>query len=73
MSKRKTKPPAPLTDPLRTAIIESEIPLLRIAREADIARASLIRFRDGQTSLRLDVADRLAAFFGLALVTRKGK
>jgi transcriptional regulator with XRE-family HTH domain len=59
----KGKPKAPLTDPLRQAIVDSGLPLLRLASETGIARASLIRFTRGETSLRLDVADRLAAYF----------
>jgi len=57
----------PLTDPLRQAIVDSGLPLLRLAKETGIARASLIRFVRGETSLRLDIADRLAVFFGLEL------
>ena len=59
---------APLTDPIRKAIIESGIPLLVLSRETGIARASLIRFRRGETSLRLDIADRLAVYLGFRLV-----
>ena len=60
-----SKQPAPLTDPIRKAITESGIPLLVLARETGIARASLIRFRRGETSIRLDVADKLAVYFGI--------
>jgi len=65
MSNHKTL--TPLTDPLRNAIIESQTPLLVLAKATGIARASLIRFRRGETSLRLDVADRLATYFGMRL------
>lgn len=68
MSKSKTKPTAPLTDPLRQAILDSGMPLLRLAEETGIARASLIRFSRGDTSIRLDIADRLASYFGFRLV-----
>jgi plasmid maintenance system antidote protein VapI len=71
MSKRKVK--APITDLLRDTIAESGIPLLRLSNEADVARASLIRFMRGETSLRLDVADKLADYFDLELAKRKGK
>jgi hypothetical protein len=57
-----------MTDVLRRAIRDSGLPLLTISREAGIQRASLIRFTRGSQSLRLDVADRLAAYFGLVLV-----
>ena len=58
---------APITDVLRLAIIASGLPLLRIAQETGVERASLSRFVAGKRSLRLDMADRLAAFFGLTL------
>jgi plasmid maintenance system antidote protein VapI len=75
---RKHKPPSPLTDPLRQAIRDSGLPLLRLSQETGVVRASLIRFVRGETSLRLDVADKLAAYFGLALAplgtsTRKAR
>lgn len=63
----KSKPKAPLTDPLRQAIVDSGLPLLRLANETGIARASLIRFVRGDTSIRLDIADRLAVYFGLEI------
>ena len=69
MSKSKT----PMTDPLRQAIVDSKLPLLTLANETGIARASLIRFVRGQTSLRLDIADKLAVYFNLELVKRKAK
>lgn len=68
----KSKPKAPITDLLRHTIADSGIPLLRLSEEADVARASLIRFVRGDSSLRLDVADKLADFFGLELTKRKG-
>lgn len=71
MSKHITK--APITDLLRRVIADSGIPLLRLSNETDVARASLIRFLRGETSLRLDVADKLAAYFGLELTQRKTK
>jgi plasmid maintenance system antidote protein VapI len=70
---RKTKRAAPISDLLRQTIKDSEIPLLRLSEEAGVARASLIRFLRNETSLRLDVADKLAAYFGLELAKRKGK
>ena len=76
MSKRK--PPSPLTGPLRQVIRDSGLPLLRLSQETGVVRASLIRFVRGETSLRLDVVDKLAAYFGLALAplgtsTRKAR
>jgi len=56
-----------MTDTLRAAIRDSGLPLLQLARRSGVVRQSLIRFTRGSTSLRLDVADRLAAYFGLEL------
>jgi plasmid maintenance system antidote protein VapI len=58
---------APLTDVLRRAIRDSGLPLLRLAQDAGVERASLSRFVRGKNSLRLDVADKLARYFGLTL------
>jgi plasmid maintenance system antidote protein VapI len=68
MSKRH---PEPITALLRRAIIESGIPYKTLERETGVVRASIQRFADGRQSIRLDVADRLAAYFGLEL--REGK
>jgi plasmid maintenance system antidote protein VapI len=69
----KHKPTSPLTDPLRQALTDCELPMLAIAADSGVDRASLIRFRDGERSLRLDMADRLASYFGFRLVRRKAK
>ncbi len=70
MSKRK-KPPT-MTDVIRQAIVDSKIPLLRLSKETGVARASLIRFLRNETSIRLDVADKLAEYYGLELTKRAG-
>lgn len=67
MSNVPFPPPAPLTNPLRQAIVESRIPYKALSRETGVTRASIQRFVDGKNSLRLDIADRLAAYFGLKL------
>ena len=69
----KSKSQSPLTDPLRQAIVDSGLPLLRLANETGIARASLIRFVRGDSSIRLDIADKLADYFGLELTPTKQK
>ncbi|HUY32803.1 MAG TPA: helix-turn-helix transcriptional regulator [Pirellulales bacterium] len=51
----------------------ADVPLLTLATETGVARASLIRFVRGQTSLRLDIADKLATYFNLELAKRKAK
>ena len=60
-------PPSPITDPLRRAIVASGMSYKALCRETGVTRASIQRFVDGRNSLRLDIADRLAAFFGLTL------
>lgn len=62
---------ATMTETLRRAIADSGLPMLTIATEAGVERTSLIRFARGDQSLRLDVADRLAEYFGLELVSCK--
>jgi plasmid maintenance system antidote protein VapI len=56
-----------LTEVLRRAIADSGKALIALERETGIQRMSLSRFVAGKQSLRLDVADKLAAHFGLAL------
>ena len=62
---------APITSLLRQTIAESGIPYLALERATGVQRASIQRFVDGRQSLRLDMADRLAAYFGLELVERR--
>lgn len=61
MAKKKNET---MTELLREAISKAPS-LLGIERETDVKRATLRRFRDGEQSLRLDMADRLAAHFGI--------
>jgi len=56
-----------MSDVLRKTVRDSGISMLRLSNEAGIARASLIRFMREEQSLRLDVADKLAAYFNLRL------
>jgi plasmid maintenance system antidote protein VapI len=62
---------SPITGLLRQTIIESGIPYLALERKTGVQRASIQRFVDGRQSIRLDMADRLAAYFGLELVKRQ--
>ena len=64
-----SKQPSPITDLLRETIIASKLPLLTLQEETGVKRASIMRFIRGQQSLRLDIADKLAAYFGLELRT----
>ena len=52
-----------LTQALKQAIAESDLPVYRLAMLADVQRASIERFMQGRQSLRLDKADALARFF----------
>ena len=56
-----------MTETLREAIAESGLPMQTIANECGVERTSLLRFARGDQSLRLDCADRLAAYYGLEL------
>jgi len=68
------KRPTTLTEVLRRTIAESGVSLLQIERATGIHRASISRFVAGKRSLRLDVADKLAPYFGLELtLSRKRK
>jgi plasmid maintenance system antidote protein VapI len=57
------KPIESMTDVLRRTIIESGVTYKALSRETGVARASIQRFVDGRQSIRLDMADRLAAYF----------
>ena len=64
-----------MTECLRRAIkgaIESGRTTYKaLERETGVTRASIMRFATDQTSLRLDMADKIAAHFGLELTKRK--
>lgn len=66
MSKSKAQPT--LTDVLRAAIQRSGLTFYRIAKATGIDPSNLGRFIRGDLSIRLDKADRLAAYLGLQLV-----
>jgi transcriptional regulator with XRE-family HTH domain len=70
MSKSKQ---ATLTDFLRKTMEASGLSLYQIAKDTGIASQSLLRFKRGETSLRLDKADVLADYLGLELTKRKAK
>jgi plasmid maintenance system antidote protein VapI len=71
----KTDRPAPITDLLRRtisrAIVEGQTNYKVLERETGVARGSIMRFVRGSQSLRLDMADRLAAHFGLVLQLKR--
>jgi hypothetical protein len=59
-----------MTDALREAIIDSDMSYKGIERATEVKRQSIMKFVAGEQSLRLDVADKLAAYFGLEVGTR---
>jgi plasmid maintenance system antidote protein VapI len=61
---------SPISGILRRTIAESGMSYKSLERETGVTRASIMRFVRGDQSLRLDKADRLAAFFGLELCKR---
>jgi plasmid maintenance system antidote protein VapI len=63
MPKRRTRATT-LTELLRQALAEAES-LAGIERAIGLKRQSLGRFLHRRQSLRLDLADRLAAYFGI--------
>jgi plasmid maintenance system antidote protein VapI len=66
-----SKPTAPITDfllrTIRAAVESGRTNYKALERETGLTRASIMRFVAGKQSLRLDMADRLAAHFGLEL------
>ena len=60
-----------ISDVLRRTIAESGISYNALQNETGVTRASIMRFVRGDQSIRLDMADRLAEYFGLALSKRK--
>jgi plasmid maintenance system antidote protein VapI len=70
--------PAPISDLLRRTVADAvergQTNYKALERETGVTRASIMRFVRGSQSLRLDMADRLAAHFGLELrARRKGR
>ncbi|HEY3392413.1 MAG TPA: helix-turn-helix transcriptional regulator [Lacipirellulaceae bacterium] len=62
-----------LTDSLRAAVAESELSFKALERETGVKRQSLMKFMAGEQSLRLDMADKLADYFGMEVIKRKGR
>jgi hypothetical protein len=56
-----------MTEAIQRAIRASSESWYAIAKATQVEKSSLSRFMAGQTSLRLDLADRLALHFGLEL------
>jgi plasmid maintenance system antidote protein VapI len=66
-----SRQPAPISDLLRQTVAQAveadRTNYKALERETGVTRASIMRFVRGSQSLRLDMADRLAAYFGLVL------
>lgn len=62
-----SRPQTTITETLRDAINASELSFRAIETQTGVIRQSLMKFSRGEQSLRLDQADKLAAFFGLEL------
>ena len=60
------------TNLLKKAIAETGVSHSELERETGVKRASIMRFMRGETSLRLDIADSLAAYFDIEVRWKKG-
>jgi len=67
---RNTQAQPAMTELLREALAECES-VRAVTRATGVAQACLSRFLAGKQSLRLDMADRLARYFGI--VSRRPK
>ena len=70
MSQRRKKT-ATITETLRQEILGSGLSFKAMERETGVVRQSLMKFARGEQSLRLDVADKLAVYFGLELRSKR--
>jgi plasmid maintenance system antidote protein VapI len=68
-----TKSIPTMTDVLRQTIAECGLPFKRLEKETGVTRQSIMGFVKGERTIRLDMADKLATYFGLQLVKRKGR
>lgn len=72
------KKPMTMSETLRKKVMndfENGESFRAIERDSGVLRQSLMKFVRGETSLRLDVADKLAAYYGQELmpVAQKGR
>ncbi len=68
----------PITAALTKAIETSGMSIKALSRESGVSRQSMMHFMRGSRTLRLDIADKLAAYFKLTVGSaskpkRKGK
>ena len=69
MSKSKQK--QKLSGVLRDAIQDSGLTYYRISKDTGVVATSIMRFVQGETSLRLDRAELLADYLGLEMVKKR--
>ncbi len=55
----------PMTEALKSAIESCGLSFKALERETGVTRQSLMAFMKGERTLRLDIADRVANYFGL--------
>jgi len=70
---KKRRKQTTMTTCLRDAINDSPLSFKRLERETGVLRQTLMRFARCEGSIRLDMADKLADYFGLELTARKGR
>ncbi len=58
---------SPIADALKSAIESSGMSIKALERETGVARQSMMHFMRGSRTLRLDIADKLAVYFGMEL------
>lgn len=63
----------PITEALKAAIEASGMSIKSLERETGVSRQSMMHFMRGSRTLRLDIADKLANYFGLDLLPRATK
>ena len=69
--KKRRKQLVTMTETLRRTITESGMSFKGLETATGVKRQSLMKFARGEQSLRLDIADKLAAYFGLELQPTK--
>jgi plasmid maintenance system antidote protein VapI len=62
-----------LTEALKAVLAKTKESGYELERQTGVNRLTIARFMHGETSLRLDCADRLAEFFGIESTLPKAK
>lgn len=76
MTQHRPKQREPITEALRKAIadaLDAGETFRGLESKTGVLRQSLMKFARGETSLRLDLADRLAVHLGIEVKTPKPK